>query len=88
MRCFSDDECHVKNVKYANFMKVWAYVIAWNEELMLPYYLRHYSTFCDKIIVYDNMSTDSTRMIAESYGDLVEVVPFDSGEEFNDYVHI
>jgi glycosyltransferase involved in cell wall biosynthesis len=69
-------------------MKVWAYVIAWNEELMLPYYLRHYSTFCDKIIVYDNMSTDSTRMIAESYGDLVEVVPFDSGEEFNDYVHI
>lgn len=69
-------------------MKIWAYVIAWNEELMLPYYLRHYSQFCDKIIIYDNMSTDSTREIAESYGDLVEVVPFETHGEFNDYIHI
>lgn len=68
-------------------MKIWAYVIAWNEELMLPYYLRHYSQFCDKIIVYDNMSTDGTREIAEQYS-MVEIIPFESNGEFNDYIHI
>jgi glycosyltransferase involved in cell wall biosynthesis len=68
-------------------MKVWAYVIVWNEELMLPYYLRHYSQFCDKIIVYDNMSTDGTREIIENHP-LVERIPFDSKGEFNDYIHI
>lgn len=68
-------------------MKIWAYVIAWNEELMIPYYLRHYSQFCDKIIIYDNMSTDSTRELAEQYHN-VEIIPFESSGEFNDYIHI
>lgn len=48
-------------------MKVWAYVLTWNEELMLPYYLKHYSQFCDKIIVYDNESNDKSKEIIESY---------------------
>ena len=30
-------------------MKIWAYAICWNEEKILPYYLRHYEKFCDKI---------------------------------------
>lgn len=34
---------------------------------MLDYYLRHYSQFCDKIIFYDNESTDRSREIIESY---------------------
>lgn len=71
-------------------MKIWAYVIAWNEENMLPYYLRHYSTFCDKIIVFDNMSTDKTREIAMEYSNQVgiEVIQFDTFGKMNDYTHI
>jgi glycosyltransferase involved in cell wall biosynthesis len=69
-------------------MKVWAYVLVWNEELMLPYYLKHYSQFCDKIIIYDNMSTDSTCDIAREYGNQVEIIPFETNGEFNDYTHI
>lgn len=71
-------------------MKIWSYVIVWNEELMLPYYLRHYSKFCDKIIVYDNMSSDGTRGIIEDFRQIVdiEVIPFETSGKFNDYTHI
>ena len=48
-------------------MRIWAYCLIWNEEKMLDYYLRHYSQFCDKIIFYDNESTDRSREIIESY---------------------
>jgi len=71
-------------------MKIWAFVTVWNEELMLPYYLRHYSQFCDRIIILDNMSTDGTRMIAEEYANIVdiEIIPFETDGKFNDYAHI
>lgn len=48
-------------------MKIIAYCLVWNEEKMLHYYLRHYSQFCDRIIFYDNESTDSSRDIINSY---------------------
>lgn len=42
-------------------MKIWVYTISFNEAVMMPYFLRHYSTFADKIIVFDEHSTDGTR---------------------------
>jgi glycosyltransferase involved in cell wall biosynthesis len=68
-------------------MKVWAYVTVWNEEKMLPYYLRHYSTFCERIIVLDNQSTDNTLRICKQYP-IVEVREYNTNETFNDYVHL
>lgn len=68
-------------------MKVWAYVTVWNEEKMLPYYLRHYSQFCERIIVLDNQSTDNTLRICEKHPK-VEVIQYNTGETFNDYVHL
>jgi len=68
-------------------MKVWAYVTVWNEEKMLPFYLRHYSNFCERIIVLDNESTDNTKMICESYP-MVEFRTYSTGETFNDYIHL
>lgn len=41
-------------------MKVWVYSNQKNERLMAPYFIRHYSSFADKIIVYDGGSTDGT----------------------------
>lgn len=68
-------------------MKVWAYVTVWNEERMLPYYLRHYLQFCDRIIVFDNQSTDNTLKICKQYSN-VEVRSYNTNETFNDYVHL
>jgi glycosyltransferase involved in cell wall biosynthesis len=68
-------------------MKIWAYVTVWNEQEMISYYLRHYSQFCEKIIVLDNESTDGTCMIASTYP-MVEIRKFSTSETFNDYVHL
>ena len=37
--------------------KVFVYTVCYNEEFMVPYFLKHYS-FAEKIFVYDNGSTD------------------------------
>jgi len=43
------------------------YVVCWNEEKILPYFLRHYAQFADWIFVYDNESTDGTHEIVKSH---------------------
>lgn len=48
-------------------MKVWIFTISYNESVMIGYFLRHYSTFADKIIVFDEQSTDGTRDIIKSF---------------------
>jgi hypothetical protein len=48
-------------------MKIHAYILAYNEEAILPFTLDYYSSFCDKIIVYDNESTDSSDEIFKCY---------------------
>ncbi len=39
----------------------------WNEELLLPYFLRHYETFADRIFIINDHSTDRTVAIAKSH---------------------
>ena len=53
-------------------MRIWIYSFCWNEKDMLPFYLRHYSTFAEKIILFDDKSDDGTLEIA-SKCPLVEV---------------
>jgi hypothetical protein len=48
-------------------MKIWAYAICWNEIKMLPYYFRHYETFCEKIIIYDNGSNDGSQEFVKNH---------------------
>ena len=42
-------------------MRVWLYSIVRNERLILPYLLRHYVPWVDKLIFYDDRSDDGTR---------------------------
>src|SRR3990172_8660514 len=46
--------------------KVWVFSVCWNEALLMPYFLRHYSTLASQIIIWDEQSTDGTREIIQS----------------------
>lgn len=48
-------------------MVIHTYTLVRNEELMIMFYLNHYKNISDKILVYDNGSTDKTIEIAKSY---------------------
>lgn len=48
-------------------MKIQTYILARNEELLMPYIIRHYSQFSDIIILINN-STDKTIEIAHNSG--------------------
>lgn len=48
-------------------MRIVLYTFCYNEESFVKYTLMHYLQFCDKIIIYDNQSTDSTRDIINTF---------------------
>jgi UDP:flavonoid glycosyltransferase YjiC (YdhE family)/glycosyltransferase involved in cell wall biosynthesis len=64
-------------------MKIHVYTVCWNEEDLLPFYFKHYERFVDKVIVYDNMSSDKTPELLESHP-LCERRTYDSGGEVRD----
>jgi hypothetical protein len=70
-------------------MKIHAHIIAFNEEKLLPFTLDYYSLFCEKIFMYDNMSTDSSDEIYKKYSK-VEVIKWDSNNQIdeNNYLRI
>lgn len=47
-------------------MTIWLYCICRNEEKILPYFLRHYTPWVDRLIFYDGKSTDSTRAMIKA----------------------
>ncbi len=56
-------------------MKIWVYTVTHNEARILPFFLRHYAAFCDRITVIDDNSTDGTR-------DLVRACPIAVLEDY------
>ncbi|RYF88860.1 MAG: glycosyltransferase family 2 protein [Chitinophagaceae bacterium] len=64
-------------------MRIHVYTLCWNEEKMLPFFIRHYQRFAEKIIFYDNESTDNSRRIIES-SDKCEYRTYNSGNELRD----
>jgi glycosyltransferase involved in cell wall biosynthesis len=66
---------------------VHAFFVCYNEANILPHLLRYYSTFCEKITIMDNNSTDNSVEIIESFPN-TDVIPFESNGEFHDGVHI
>lgn len=57
-------------------MTVWAYTIVRNEIQMLPWWIRHYQSFCEKLIVYDDRSDDGTDVYAREAGCDVRALPY------------
>jgi hypothetical protein len=68
---------------------VHCYTVCWNVEALLPYFLRHYSAFCERIVLHDNMSTDATRDLIRACPNAV-LVDFDNGGQIDemDYLRI
>lgn len=44
------------------------HILCYCEAEILPYTLRHYATFCERIVVHDAFSKDGSRDIAKEYG--------------------
>jgi glycosyltransferase involved in cell wall biosynthesis len=65
-------------------MNIDVYATCYNEEIILPYFLKHYKKFARNITIYDNMSTDNSVDIMNEYG--VNVIPFDTGGRFEESV--
>jgi len=45
-----------------------AHLLCYNEREILPYALRHWTSFCDRIVVHDAFSDDGSRDIAKRFG--------------------
>lgn len=48
--------------------KVTAHILAYNEKKIIPYSVRHYRSFCSKVVLHDLGSSDSTQQIAKAQG--------------------
>jgi glycosyltransferase involved in cell wall biosynthesis len=68
-------------------MVIHAYLICFNEERIIGSVLNYYSSFCSKIFVFDNLSTDRSVEIANTY-ECVTVVPFDTHGKKDDSKHV
>ena len=66
---------------------VHAFFLCYNEENILPHLLKHYSSFCEKIIILDNHSTDKSCEIIQSFPN-TEIIPYDSNDELNDGIYL
>lgn len=49
-------------------MDIEAFILCWNESETLHLTIKHYQSFCSKITIFDNFSTDNSREIAEEMG--------------------
>jgi hypothetical protein len=64
-------------------MIIHAHILSFNEEKILPFTLDYYIRICDKIYIYDNMSTDNSDEIYKKY-DKVTVIKWSSNNEINE----
>mgnify|MGYP002639135158 FL=1 len=63
-------------------MKIEVFAVCYNEEIILPYFLRHYRQFASNITIFDNMSTDSSVGIMKEAN--VNIIPFDTDGRFEE----
>jgi hypothetical protein len=62
-----------------------AHILAFNEERIMPFTMRHYKSFCSRVTVHDFGSSDSTKAVALAYG--AEIQQWDCGGKFDDLLN-
>lgn len=63
-----------------------AHIIAFNESETIHLTIKHYQKFCQRIVLWDNHSTDNTREISKSMGCVVKTFGFQG--ELSDRVYM
>jgi len=56
-------------------VKIDVYTNVHNEEQILPYYLRHYEQFVDRIFIWEDESTDRSREILQAHPKVILLEP-------------
>jgi len=59
------------------------YTVCRNEKKILPFFLKHYEYFCDKIIIHNNESTDNTLKILND-NQKVKIITYKTNNQFDD----
>lgn len=62
-------------------MRIDLYTTCWNEERMIPFFLRHYEPIVDRIIVFDDKSSDRSRELLTA-SSKVEVRDWNRGDSY------
>lgn len=70
-----------------NSIKIHVYSVVRNEEVLLPYFLRHYSLFADRIFIIDDGSSDKTLEIAKK-NDKVTLLSYKFSDGYNEEEHV
>jgi glycosyltransferase involved in cell wall biosynthesis len=68
-------------------MKIEVFALCYNEEILLPFFLRHYARFADRIHIYDNYSTDRSPEICRAHPK-VGLVQWESGSQIRDDLYL
>jgi len=66
-------------------MNIHVYTMCYNEEILMPYFLRHYESFAERIFVFDHYSDDNTVKIVNA-SQKTTCVPYGIYGEVNDSV--
>lgn len=67
-------------------MKIDVFTTCYNEEIILPYFIKHYKKFARNIFVYDNNSNDASDYIMKASEIIVS--KFDTGNKLDENVLI
>jgi glycosyltransferase involved in cell wall biosynthesis len=66
-------------------MNITLYTFLYNEEHILPYFLKHYSQYVNKIVVYNNESTDNSIQILNDWKDCeIEIKDFNTNNHYDE----
>lgn len=67
-------------------MRITLYFINWNDSFYLPFIKKHYGSICQRIVMYDNHSTDGSQELARQLG--FEVRMFGQPNVLNDQYYL
>jgi hypothetical protein len=68
-------------------MEIAVHSICWNEEKIIPFYLRNYEPIVKKIVIYDNQSSDSSVNLLKK-SSKVDIRTYDSDNQIRDDLYL
>lgn len=69
-------------------MRIVLYFINWEDSFYLPFIKEHYGKFCEKIVMYDNHSTDYSVNIAQELGFEIRSFGWKGRLDDQDYLNV